>query len=361
MKKLLILIVTIFLTSGCYDYVELNDLSIISGIAVDYKDDKYVVTYEILNDQKKQDSISEKAIIVSKSGKTIAEAFNNTTEEIAKKPYYAHLKCVVISEEIAGYKLENLIDYFLRKTDIRSEFDTVIAKDISAKKLLDSNNKNNPVISDLIESLLENNKYYKNNTKTNPFEEMVTDILIFGEEAKMAVIKKDDDNLKIDGIGLFNDYKLQGIITKDNAITYNVLTGNALNASYTTKCNNNNNETLTFAIYESKPKININNNKININVKADANIVESNCNYNFKDTKTYEKLNKEYSKLLEKKINKFITTTLELDSDILGIRRIYYNKYRIKNNDIWKLLDYKVNVDFKINKKGLIFEVNNDN
>lgn len=358
MKKIIILILAIFLTSGCYDYVELNDLSIISGISVDYKDKNYEVTYEILNDQKEgQEASSKQAITVSAKGKNIAEAFNNAAKETPKKPYYAHLKTLVISEEVATNKLESLIDYFLRNTDIRSEFDTVIAKDITAKELLESSDKDNPVISDLIESLLKNNKYYKNNTSTSPFEEMVTDILLFGEEAEMAVISKTSDGLNISGIGVFKDYNLQGILSAQESITYNVLTGNAMNASYTVSCDD---DYLTFGIYKSDPKIEVTNKKIDIKVDASASIIESNCNYDFKDTDVYKKLNKEYAKVIKKDIEKFIDTTLNLDSDILGIRRAYYIKYRTKNNDIWKMLDYNVSVDLKINKKGLIFEVEND-
>ena len=240
MKKLLILVITIFLTSGCYDYVELNDLSIISGISVDYKEDNYEIAYEILNDQKEgQETSNKPAIIVTGKGKTVSEAFNNAAKETPKKPYYAHLKCLVISEEVAERKLEGIIDYFLRNTDIRSEFDTVIAKDITAKKLLSSSTKNNPVVSDLIESLLKNNKYYKNNASTAPFEEIVTDILIFGEEAEMAVISKNYDKLNVNGIGIYKDYNLQGILNAQESITYNVLTGNATNATYTAKCGDN--------------------------------------------------------------------------------------------------------------------------
>ena len=228
---------------------------------------------------------------------------------------------------------------------------------ITAKDLIESSNKNNPVVSDLIESLLANNKYYKNNTSTAPFEEMVTDILIFGEEAKMAVISKTSDGLSVSGIGLFNGYNLQGILSANESITYNILSGNTTNATYSIPCDQ---EYLTLGIYKSDPKIEVSNNKINITVDAKASVIESNCNYNFKDTETYEELNEKAAKVIKKDIYNFIDTTLKLDSDILGIRRTYYIKNRVKNNDVWKMLDYKVDVNLKTNKKGLIFEVEND-
>lgn len=359
MKKLIILISLIFLTSGCYDYVELNNLSIISGISIDYVDDKFLVGYEILNEQKQgTDATTKGTIIVEGKGKNIAEAFLNTAKETPKKPYYAHLKTLIISEEIATNKLENIIDFFLRNTDIRSEFNTVIAKDTDALDMLSSNNKNQPVISDLIETLLNSNKYYKNNTSTAPFEEMVTDILIYGNEAEMAVIEKSGNTLSVRGIGIFNEYKLQGILTPEESITYNVLTGNVLNASYTTSCDEN---SITLGIYKSKPEIKVADKKIDINLKLFGSVIESNCDYNFKDSKTYDKLNKEYAELIKKKVYEFINTTKTLDSDILGIRRSYYIDSRKKNKNIWKTAKYNVNVDLKINKKGLIFEVHNDN
>jgi len=127
-----------------------------------------------------------------------------------------------------------------------------------------------------------------------------------------------------------------------------------MNATYTIPCDN---DFLTLGIYKSKPEINVTQKNINVDLSLSSSIIESNCNYNFKDVDVYEKLNKEYAKVIEKDITKFINTTLNLDSDILGIRRAYYIKSRKKNNDIWKDLDYKINVDLKINKKGLIFEV----
>ena len=38
MKKLLILLSIIFLMSGCYDYVEIDDLVIVTGMLIDYND-----------------------------------------------------------------------------------------------------------------------------------------------------------------------------------------------------------------------------------------------------------------------------------------------------------------------------------
>ena len=52
MKKILIIISVILLTSGCYNYQELNDYAIATGMAIDYEDEQYEVSMLISNSPK---------------------------------------------------------------------------------------------------------------------------------------------------------------------------------------------------------------------------------------------------------------------------------------------------------------------
>ena len=53
MKKGIILLLIILLMSGCYDYVEIDDLVIISGMVIDYKDNKYEISSQIIENEAK--------------------------------------------------------------------------------------------------------------------------------------------------------------------------------------------------------------------------------------------------------------------------------------------------------------------
>ena len=46
MKKIFLMLFIPLLLSGCYDYNQLNDLAIISGIAIDYDKEEFKVTFE---------------------------------------------------------------------------------------------------------------------------------------------------------------------------------------------------------------------------------------------------------------------------------------------------------------------------
>ena len=52
MKKILIVLVVIFtlsLTTGCYNYIELSDLGVVSSMLVDY-DDEYKINCPLCNE-----------------------------------------------------------------------------------------------------------------------------------------------------------------------------------------------------------------------------------------------------------------------------------------------------------------------
>ena len=54
MKKFVLIIITLFIlliSSGCYNYKEINDMAIVSSIGIDKdnKNDKYTVSAQIMN------------------------------------------------------------------------------------------------------------------------------------------------------------------------------------------------------------------------------------------------------------------------------------------------------------------------
>ena len=55
MKKLIVLGLLLVFFTGCYDYVEINEMAIVYGVAIDLKDEEYHVTFEILNKKNKND------------------------------------------------------------------------------------------------------------------------------------------------------------------------------------------------------------------------------------------------------------------------------------------------------------------
>lgn len=353
MKKIILFIIMIFFVTGCYDYVELNDLSIISGIGIDKENDEYKVTYEILSDQKSSQE-SQKSLIIEGTGKTIADAFTNATKEVPKLAFYPHLKVLVLSEDIANEKMYDIVDYVLRSPRIRNEFYMVIAKDVQANDIFTKVGEDTKVVSTQIETMIKNNPQRKNNATPYTFEEIAEDFLDKKTDAAITSVSLKDKKISIEGLAIFDDYKLNGILSSNSSYGYNILKSNAKNIQYTFNCGKEKN--ITLSIYDAEPSIEINDeNKVEITVDVKAGISEYNCDKSLKIPDTYDYFNNTYNKEINKQIEMFYKEILNKKTDILGITNTYYIKNR---QDIdWTTLDYKIKTNLKINNAGLIFEV----
>ena len=125
MKKLLLLIPLLLLLSGCYNYRELNDLTIVSAISINKIDDKYDVTAQVVNPKKEQDTSSSNEpdfITYNSEGKSIQEAFRLIVKESPKKMYGAQMQILIIDENIAKENLKDILDFLARDPEIRKEF-----------------------------------------------------------------------------------------------------------------------------------------------------------------------------------------------------------------------------------------------
>ena len=76
MKKILLLLLILFTCTACQDYVEINDFAIISGIIIDYKDDKYEMISELLINEE-----DTKVKTFQTSGKSIDECLSEISKE----------------------------------------------------------------------------------------------------------------------------------------------------------------------------------------------------------------------------------------------------------------------------------------
>lgn len=339
MKKLILIIILLCLTS-CYDYKEVNDLAIISTIAIDY-DKKFNVYFEILKDQKNNNNTS---YIISDNGDSLTDAFDNISLKIDNIPYYNHLKVVIISKEIASNHFKEICEYITRNPSIRNEFYLVITDNID--KILLSKNDNNPIISENISKLIKTNKRNYNISYDKPFEDILEKILNPNTDAITTYIGVNDKEISLKGISIFKDYKYMETLNKDYSALLNLLLKNNNSISL------ENNDTFV-KVNTSSLDYKINKNNIKININTYGTIIQCNDNLNIKDSDTLTTLNKDFNVILNNKLSEFINYIKKNNYQIININNLYYKKYKqeIDLNDI----DIIIKTDLKITKKGLIY------
>ena len=77
MRRIVLLLGVILLLSGCYDYRELNDMSVVTGIGIDYKDNKYIVSLEVTKSIKDGSSNEIETVLYTGEDRNISNAFLN--------------------------------------------------------------------------------------------------------------------------------------------------------------------------------------------------------------------------------------------------------------------------------------------
>jgi len=354
LKKILILLSFIFLLTGCYDNIELDDLAIITGVGIDYKDNKFYLTYEILNDTKTEENTTLLSYTVSGHGKSISEAFINTNYKVSKKAYFAHLKVVILSEEIINGHFDKITDYILRDTNIRSEFKVVVANNTTPEKILENNSKNHPVVSEVIVNLINNEKYNNNLVIGETFKEIVAKLISNNYDVILNTISIKDKQIAIDNSYIFKNYNYQDTLSKQNSTLFNMLTKNITSMEFDKNYDKNN---VTITITSSDTSIEVLSHKIIINTNLEGKVLENNAKLDLTNETGYKKLNKDFSSIIKKDIQSFIKLLQDNESDILGFQEIYYKKNKKDNHDLWQKAEIEVKVNLKINTKGFIFEV----
>ena len=380
--KIFIIIALLTLITGCYNYHELNQLAITTGIGIDKgKDKNYKVTVQVLNTKK---SAKEKAssdipefVIYESEANTIQEALRQIILESSKRIYANHMQVMVIGDEQAKSGIKDILDVFFRNSDSRKQFQVVVAKNTTAQNILSILTPLEEISAQkIIETIKADNRYLGVNEKIT-FEELVSDYLDETKEIVLPTVSLignakegiSEDNLentkakttiKNDSMALFKEDKLIDYLSKDDSILLNLIRGKIKNTIITSKCENNKN--VVIEMFNTKEKIDtqINPLTLNVKIKADASINEITCDINIEDENEIKKLKNNIEEELNKKIETFIQNIIkEHKIDPFRIKNsLYknYNKYykENENNLIENLEKLKINVksDIQIKEKG---------
>ncbi|MGN1372003.1 MAG: Ger(x)C family spore germination C-terminal domain-containing protein [Candidatus Coprovivens sp.] len=340
MKKIIFIIGIVLLISGCYDYRELNDMSIVSGIGIDYVDNQYKVIFEITESKKDGSSTEISTSIVVGSDSNISKAFDIAKNKTDKDVYLEHIELLVISKSLGKHGINECLDYIIRDTSINSNYLSVIADnpEVILKQVKDNKSMSQTIKDTVI--------YTQGNTSIDDLDILASKYITGRKDIALPYVYLDSDNINYNSVYYFNGDK---IVDEINQKMYSFLVLDTTNTLFTRNGN-------TIKVYSKKISTDIKDNTITINIKVNGQISKINKDINLKDTDIYNDLEILINKQIKEETIKFIDTTLNKESDLLGFKDIYYKKYKKKINSF----NYKVNVDTTISKNGSIYEVLND-
>ena len=380
MKRIKFLILLLPLLSGCYNYRELNELGITTAVSIDYKDDAFYVMAEVINPIKQQDASSSNNspfVNYNSSSSSLQDAFRKVVLESPRQLYAAQLEIIVLSEEVVNNHLEEVLEYFARDPETRTEIKIIVAKTedstkaITLQTLLTSLSSSNIIKSLDLQSKVLGMDYPVTlnellNMYIDPYLEVVLPSMTLygdyeiGDEKENITTSSPKAIVKIDGSTITKDNKILGYLDLEESKVLSMINGK-LNETII-KMNYNDG----YIVFEPNrikvsKELDIKNNIIKINISGYSKTKEIQSNINIKNPKEVEKLNKALNKELEKKVTDTFTSIREkYDTDIFGFQELYYrtnHKYFKENctnwyEDIYPKIKLEVKANIRLYEKG---------
>lgn len=322
MKKILLIIISLFFLTGCTDYTELENLGIASSLFIEY-DGEYKITSEIYK--------KEEMELVSSSGSTIAEAINNFNYKSKSDIYLSHLNAIIIDEKV---EIKDVIYYFLRNPDANTNFYLVVT---------DNND-----FYDKDENIGLKVKNICSRLKRKDFFQTTKDYLNKNKDIALPFL---DKKLIMDGVSIYHKDDRLDLLSSRDTLIYSILT------------NTNLNETLKFTIDDKYIVLSINqimksikiDKNIQISVNLEMAIEEKEDNLNVSTAKDITYIENKVNGYLNDYINDFIKVIKDNQSDILGLNTMIYNKYKKIDHEFYEY-DFDITTKVNINKKGQLLK-----
>ncbi len=377
--KILLIIIICSLLTGCYNYRELNDLAIVSAVAVDKINDQYKVSVQVINIQKTDSGASDSNIpkftVYSKTGNTIQEAIRNIINESSKRIYANHVRLVVFGESLAKEGIYNILDIFIRDTESRKQFYLMISKDIDALSIISTITPNELLNATNIVDSLKSNKVNIGSSINLTYEDILdlylndrTEVIIpsvtiknkNSENDELNNIKQSEVNnlIELSSMSYFKEDKLMGYLDENESIALSFILNNIKKTVLTIECGDK--KYASLEISETKVKKKNNKNIININITGTAAINEINCNFDLEKSEELKKIDKLVNNKIENNINNLFKKMKEENIDIFKFKDlIYKNNYKYYKNNNIQLNNIKVNINsnIKIDSKGSTIKV----
>lgn len=382
-NKIIFLLIVVVLFNGLNNSRELNDIAIVSSIAIDLdEEDNYIASAQVLNTKKtgglsSGGSSSDGAIInvYSNKAESIQEAIRNMVDESPKKLYLAHMKLLILSEKVAkNNDILDTLDFFIRDNEGSNKFILAIAKDCSPKDLISQLTPIQTMPSqNIISSIAITNKY-EGISSDNRFSDNLKIMLEEGIEPVFVSLSLSGDieegksedslkqtspasNIKIDDLAYFKSGKMIGYLNQNDNMVYNLMENKINNAIIRV---GQNEERIVAEIIKSSCKMTpkLENSKLCVDIKVDleCNITEIGQSKNLNNKENINDANEKIKDEVKKYISKYIYDCQHVyKSDIIGFGNLFYKhlnkEYKKIKEEFEKKYFPNIQVNIDVNSK----------
>ncbi len=380
MQRILLVLSTcmsILVLSGCWDRMEVNDLAIVTGAAIDKSGDNQInlslqlfipKTLASGGGQAGGSGGGKMTITASQTGKNIADALSKFQGKLPREIFWGQCKVFIFGEELAKQGIQEQMDFLLRHSEPRGRAYVFVSKG-KAKTILENVPNLERYSAEVLREII--NFRIGMQITLQDVDEMLTGI---AQAAALPYIKIDKEQqsegkpikyVHIDGAAVFNKDQMVGTITE--AETRGVLWLRDEIKGYTISTEIEDGKGFVSlnpvsARVHLFPQIQDNKWKMTVDVDTEGTIVQNETNINFEDPKLLEKVERAYQKSIENRIKDTLKKIQhEMHTDIVGFSKEFYRKYpkewkAVENHwdERFPEVDVTINVIAHIRREGYI-------
>lgn len=385
--KLLMLLLPIFLFTGCFNYRELNEIAIASALGLDKTSDGYIVTIQVMNTKKASETGTSneqlKFITFTTSGVTLQDAIRKSILDSSRRIYPNHVQTLIIGEDLAKSGISDVLDMFFRGVEFRKQTSVLIAKDSTAEDVLNIVTPLESLNSKNIKDGLSVDSKYLGIGDNVSFEDLVGTFIDSNKEIilpSVSIVGKKNEGEKIDNIetadpsvrliesslAIFKDDHLIGFLDNKQSIDLNFVRNKINNTILTYECGDN--KYLSSEIMSNKTSVEFLESPLKAQIKINSilNINEITCDIDLEDTVVIDEIEADLEEELKNDVYNTIKYIIEeYNSDVFGFRDFLYKnktKYYKEIKDDWydsifPNMDIDVDVNFNLTGKGNALKV----
>jgi len=383
-KFCMILLIVILLLSGCSNYRELNGLSIVVAMGLDYipKTKEYEMIAQIINPNAIATQTGAQGIpIISlvETGRTISEAARKMTKRVSRGNIYSHVALVAIGETLAREESLNWIfDVFERDSKIRVNIPVIIAREDSVYRVLNNLPPLDKLPAKSITGKIQNTSNLLGENHETQMREVIASISSPGREptingVTLAYETPESESLAntekvkstyatINGMGVFRKGKLVGWLDGPPARAVQFVDNLIKETNLQIQCKKERYDSMELTRVKTKSDVKMKKGipNIHVKIKSIGHIDEVLCNDDFDKAKTLNKYEKDSEKVVRQMVLEGLTQAQKLGGDVFGFgEKLHisdpkaFKKHEKDWNKVFQKAKFKVTVDVQINNVGM--------
>ncbi|PZD94188.1 Ger(x)C family spore germination protein [Paenibacillus sambharensis] len=382
-----VLILSLLCQTGCWDRREVNEMSVVTGMAIDAGEiKKYKLTVEVINSpelNQKKGGTAAPAIVYWREGDTIAELAQKMNTGMTRELIFSHMRLLVISLDVAREGLFDFFDYMERSREVRNDFEIVLARKSSAADVLQITYPVQKVPSMKLNTQMQTLKEEWGGDPDIRLEDMVISLMSPGREPIMSIVRirgsseqgKSTGNMEkvspdafvfVDGLGVFREDKYVGSLPVED-IPYVLLADNKLKQTViSAACKEGVKEKFTVDLKETgaKIKMSVKNDipQIELSVEVEGQLDGTECPDDLSKKNIYQSYESRIETVLAQRLKSVIERVQsKYGSDIFGFgeemnrqHHSYFKKVKGRWNVLFSKAAVSVKVNAKLRRAGLV-------